>query len=139
MKARGFAALFIAALSAACTITPRASPPAEVFDVKTPLQQTSDCMVAQLNTARSHETKSRGAQEPVPPVTHAIRVVDQDKVLEVFPQYPTDIGELYFVRLSAQESGTHVELFSTLGVTKQVEAALSPCTGGSKPSTPAKK
>ena len=139
MKARSFAALLIAALSAACTITPRASPPAKVFDVKAPLQQTSDCLVAQLNKAMSHETKARGEQEPIPPATHAIRVVDQDKVLEVFPQYPTNIGELYFVRLSAQESGTHIELFSTLGVAKQVEGALSPCTGGSKPSTPAKK
>ena len=139
MKARSLAALFMAALSAACTITPRAAPPARVFDVKTPLQQTSDCLVAQLNKAMSHETKPRGSQEPIPPATHSVRVVDQDKVLEVFPQYPTDIGELYFVRLSAQDSGTHIELFSTLGVTKQVEGALSPCTAGSKPSTPAKK
>jgi hypothetical protein len=139
MKARSFAALLIASMSAACTITPRASPPAKVFDAKTPLQQTSDCTVAQLNKAMSHETKPRGEQEPIPPANHAVRVVDQDKVLEVFPQFPTDIGELYFVRLSAQQNGTHVELFSTLGVVKQVEGALSPCIGASKPNAPKKK
>jgi hypothetical protein len=140
MKARSFAALVIAVLSAAaCTITPRASPPAKVFDVTSPLQQTTDCTVAQLNKAMSHETKARGEQEPIPPVTHAVRVVDQDKVVEVFPQYPTNIGELYFVRLSAQQNGTHVELFSTLGVTKLVEGALSSCVGGSKPGAPPKK
>ena len=60
-------------------------------------------------------------------------------MLEVFPQFPTDIGELYFVRLSAQQNGTHVELFSTLGVVKQVEGALSPCIGASKPNAAKKK
>ena len=101
----------------ACTITPRGAPPA-VWHVKKGLQKTSDCALMQLNS-----TMSKGHPPTFRTFTHSVRIIEAGKVQE------SGDGELYVVRLTGEQGGTEVKLFSTLALDKQVKSALSPCIG----------
>jgi hypothetical protein len=105
----------------ACAITPRTAPPSLTWKTRDGLQQVLDCVLAQLNTKMS--------KEPEPRFTHSVSIVTPGKVEEIIPQQiPPSRGELYVVRFTADDSGTQVQLFSTLeGLDKRVEQALAPC------------
>jgi hypothetical protein len=112
--------LLAGTLMAACTITPRSSPPAKVWDIPLDLQETSDCVVARLDKAMN-----RGQ---APKITHKVDVIEGGKVLEIHATPHLD-GEYYFVRLTAADKDqTKVELWSVLGkIKQQTNKALSPC------------
>jgi hypothetical protein len=65
------------------------------------------------------------AKGPPPNFTHSVSIVTPGKVEEIIPQQiPPGSGELYVVRFTADDSGTEVALFSTLGgLDKRVEHA----------------
>lgn len=69
------------------------------------------------------------AKGPPPNFTHSLNIVTPGKVEEIIPQQiPSGSGELYVVRLTAEDSGTEVTIFSTLdGLDRRVKNALSPC------------
>lgn len=115
-------AAVLAAVAAACTITPRTAPPAKVYSTKAGIEQAVTCALNALNMAMG---KGRA-----PNFTHSVSVVTPGKVEEIIPQQiPPANGELYVVRFTAEDSGgTQVMLFSTLnGIDKRVEKALEPC------------
>jgi hypothetical protein len=118
------ALLLAGIMMVACTTTPRGAPPA-VWHVKKGLQKTSDCALMQLNN-----TMSKGHPPTFSTFTHSVRIIEAGKVQEIIPQQiPSGDGELYVVRLTGEQGGTEVKLFSTLGLDKQVKSALSPCIG----------
>ena len=121
-----FAAVLMAMLVTACAITPRTAPPAEVYKTPDAFQQAVDCALSQLNTSMG--------KGPPPNFTHSVSIVTPGKVEEIIPQQiPPGRGELYVVRLTAEESGTEVTIFSTLeGLDRRVKNALSPCKQNAK-------
>lgn len=74
------------------------------------------------------------AKGPPPNFTHSLNIVTPGKVEEIIPQQiPSGSGELYVVRLTAEDSGTEVTIFSTLdGLDRRVKNALSPCKQNAK-------
>jgi hypothetical protein len=89
------------------------------------LKETSDCALKQLN-----DTMSKGRPPTFSTFTHSVSIIEAGKVQEIIPQQiPSGVGELYVVRLTAEQGGTEVKLFSTLNdrLDKRVKSALSPC------------
>ena len=84
-----------------------------------------NCVLAQLN-----DSMARGRP---PNFTHSVRIVTPGKVEEIVPQQiPAGSGELYVIRLVANDDGNiEVTVFSTLdGLDKRVQNAIDPCKKG---------
>jgi hypothetical protein len=60
-------------------------------------------------------------------ITHVVSVIESGQVPEIHPT-PIPDGELYFVRLTAEKSGTKMELLSALSTIKRLKRALSSCS-----------
>ena len=112
-------------LVVACAITPRTGRPADTWLSKGGLQQTVNCVLAQLN-----DSMAKGRP---PNFTHSVRIVTPGKVEEIVPQQiPAGSAELYVIRFVANDDGNiEVTVFSTLdGLDKRVQNAIDPCKKG---------
>ena len=77
-----------------------------------------------------NKTMSKGHPPTFSAFTHSVRIIEAGKVQEIIPQQIASAdGELYVVRLTGEQGGTEVKLFSTLDLDKRVKSALSPCIG----------
>jgi hypothetical protein len=119
-------------LVVACAITPRTGRPADIWLSKGGLQQTVNCVLAQLN-----DSMAKGRP---PNFTNSVRIVTPGKVEEIVPQQIAGgSGELYVVRFVANDDGNvEVTVFSTLdGLDKRVQNAIDPCKKGNLAVKPA--
>jgi hypothetical protein len=106
----------------ACTVTPRDTPPTAIGHANNGLQEASNCILTALN-------KTTAAQGELA-ITNSVKVMESGKVEEISGA-SAGVGELYVIRLTAENSGTKAEVRSVLRWSKfspsKLDAPLSSC------------
>jgi len=107
-----FIPLSVGVIVIGCSWTPRSSPPYQVGLTNSDLQKTSECVLAGIKQNVSD-----------PAITTSVKEEETGKV-EVITGTSADGGELYIVRLTAENDGTKAQAFSVIGWSKYKEADL---------------
>jgi hypothetical protein len=114
-----FVALSLGALAVGCSRTPRTGPPFKIGLANADLQKTSDCVLTGLKKS-----------VPDPTITTSVKMIDPGKVEEITGT-SADEGEIYVIRLTAENDGTKAEAFSVISWSKfkegELQSALSHC------------
>ena len=102
-----------------CSQTIRTSPPYQIGFTNADLQKTSDCVLAGIK---------RDVRDPT--ITTSVKEEETGKVEEITGT-SADAGELYVVRLTAEDDGTKAQAFSVISWSKfkdnDLRKALSDC------------
>jgi hypothetical protein len=107
-----FVPLSVAVITIGCSRTPRSAPPYQIGLAKSDLQTTSNCIIAGLKKSVSD-----------PSITTSVKETKPGKVEEITGT-SADAGELYLIRLTAENDGTKAEAFSVFSWSKFNEADL---------------
>lgn len=114
-----FVPLSLGALAVGCSRTPRTGPPFKIGLATADLQKTSDCVLTGLKKS-----------VPDPAITTSVKMIDAGKVEEITGTSADD-GEIYVIRLTAENDGTKAEAFSVISWSKfkegELQTALSHC------------
>jgi len=114
-----FAPLSVGVMVIGCSRTVRSAPPYQIGLTTSDLQKTSDCVLA-------------GIKQKVldPTITTSVKGEETGKVEDITGT-SADAGELYVVRLTAENDGTKAEAFSVISWSKfkntDLLKALSGC------------
>jgi hypothetical protein len=113
-----FVPLSVGVMIIGCSWTPRSSPPYQIGLTNSGLQKTSGCVLAGIKQNVSD-----------PAITTSVKEEETGKV-EVITGTSADGGELYIVRLTAENDGTKAQAFSVIGWSKYKEADLRKALSG---------
>jgi hypothetical protein len=96
--------LLVGITLAACTVTPRTAPPIAIGHANGSLEQASTCIFTALNKTMAGHS---------PAITNSVKIIQSGKVEEISGT-AAGVGELYLVRLTAENDGIKAEVHSVL-------------------------
>ena len=96
-----------------CSQTPRSAPAYQMGLTNSDLQKTAECVLAGIKQKVSDPT-----------ITTSVKEEETGKVEEITGTSSADVGELYVIRLTAENDGTKAEAFSVISWSKFKETDL---------------